>query len=132
MGQFMEALNNQTVLDDLGLTIDTFQGELPNVDEVSETGGRDSRGAVTHSGRFFQVIKHELSMDGSLDFNFPISTSQQQQQQQQLQQQQQQSNTNLSMEAGLLGSASVVSPAVAPQMQYPTPRTSVTTPSWVH
>lgn len=35
MGQFMEALNNQTVLDDLGLTIDTFQGELPNVDEVS-------------------------------------------------------------------------------------------------
>lgn len=34
MGQFMEALNNQTVLDDLGLTIDTFQGELPNVDEV--------------------------------------------------------------------------------------------------
>lgn len=35
MGQFMEALNNQTVLDDLGLNIDTFQGELPNVDEVS-------------------------------------------------------------------------------------------------
>lgn len=34
MGQFMEALNNQTVLDDLGLNIDTFQGELPNVDEV--------------------------------------------------------------------------------------------------
>lgn len=30
----MEALNNQTVLDDLGLNIDTFQGELPNVDEV--------------------------------------------------------------------------------------------------
>lgn len=36
MGQFMEALNNQTVLDDLGLNIDTFQGELPNVDEVSK------------------------------------------------------------------------------------------------
>uniref|UniRef100_A0A1B0GKI0 Uncharacterized protein n=2 Tax=Lutzomyia longipalpis TaxID=7200 RepID=A0A1B0GKI0_LUTLO len=52
MGQFMEALNNQAIIDDLGLNIDSFHGGLPNVDEV---------------------IKHELSMDGSLDFNFPIS-----------------------------------------------------------
>ena len=119
----MEALNNQTVLDDLGLTIDTFQGELPNVDEVSETGVRDSRGAGTHSGRQLQVIKHELSMDGSLDFNFPMQT-QHQQQQQQLQ-----SNNQVSMmgtETGLqLGNPA----AVVSQMPY---STSTTTPSWVH
>lgn len=82
------------------------------------------------------MIKHELSMDGSLDFNFPMSTNQQQQHQQQQQQQQLQSNNNnLSMvgaESGLIGNTNVVSPAVAPQMQYPTPRTSVNTPSWVH
>lgn len=79
-----------------------------------------------------QVIKHELSMDGSLDFTFPMSTNQQSQLQHH--QQQQQSNT---METGLqLGNASVVAPAVvaaAQQMPYSTTtRTSVTTPSWVH
>lgn len=35
MGQFMEALNNQAIIDDLGLNIDSFHGGLPNVDEVS-------------------------------------------------------------------------------------------------
>lgn len=36
MGQFMEALNSQTNLDDLNLNIDSFQGGLEcNVDEVS-------------------------------------------------------------------------------------------------
>lgn len=50
MGQLMGALNNSTVLDDLNLNIETFHGGFDcNVDEV---------------------IKHELSMDGSLDFNF--------------------------------------------------------------
>lgn len=51
MGQLMGALNNSsTVLDDLNLNIETFPGGFDcNVDEV---------------------IKHELSMDGSLDFNF--------------------------------------------------------------
>lgn len=35
MGQFMEALNSQTNLDDLALNIDSFQGGLEcNVDEV--------------------------------------------------------------------------------------------------
>lgn len=38
MGQFMEALNSQTNLDDLNLNIDSFQGGLEcNVDEVSGT-----------------------------------------------------------------------------------------------
>lgn len=36
MGQFMEALNSQTNLDDLNLNIDSFQGGLEcNVDEVN-------------------------------------------------------------------------------------------------
>ncbi|CAO1434847.1 unnamed protein product [Diamesa hyperborea] len=55
MGQFMEALNNQTNLDDLSLNLESFQGGLDcNVDEV---------------------IKHELSMGGPLDFNFLNVTS---------------------------------------------------------
>lgn len=49
MGQLMGALNNSTLLDDLNLNIETLPGFDCNVDEV---------------------IKHELSMDGSLDFNF--------------------------------------------------------------
>ncbi|PSN36691.1 Forkhead box protein O [Blattella germanica] len=50
MGQLMGALNNSTLLDDLNLNIETLHGGFDcNVDEV---------------------IKHELSMDGSLDFNF--------------------------------------------------------------
>lgn len=35
MGQFMEALNSQTNLDDIGLSLENFQGGLEcNVDEV--------------------------------------------------------------------------------------------------
>lgn len=50
MGQLMGALNNSTILDDLNINIESLQGGFDcNVDEV---------------------IKHELSMDGSLDFNF--------------------------------------------------------------
>jgi len=50
MGQLMGALNNNALLDDLNLNIETLQGGFDcNVEEV---------------------IKHELSMDGSLDFNF--------------------------------------------------------------
>ncbi|XP_063238028.1 forkhead box protein O isoform X2 [Bacillus rossius redtenbacheri] len=49
MGQLMGALNHGTIADDLNLNIETLQGFDCNVDEV---------------------IKHELSMDGSLDFNF--------------------------------------------------------------
>ncbi|XP_055325940.1 forkhead box protein O-like isoform X3 [Sitodiplosis mosellana] len=54
MGQFMEALNSQTNLDDLNLNIDSFQGGLEcNVDEL---------------------IQQELNIDGLLDINIPIST----------------------------------------------------------
>lgn len=50
MGQLMMGALNPTLLDDLNLNIETLQGGFDcNVDEV---------------------IKHELSMDGSLDFNF--------------------------------------------------------------
>ena len=68
MSQLMGVLNNNGPMpNDLDLNLDSLQGgfEDCNVDEV---------------------IKHELSMDGSLDFNF----SQQQLLQQQQQQQQQQ------------------------------------------
>lgn len=37
MGQFMEALNNQTNIDDLNINLESFPGGLEcNVDEVSE------------------------------------------------------------------------------------------------
>lgn len=50
MGQLMGALNNSALLDDLNINIESLQGGFDcNVDEV---------------------IKHELSMDGNLDFNF--------------------------------------------------------------
>ncbi|KAK0076267.1 hypothetical protein PV325_005671 [Microctonus aethiopoides] len=53
MGQLMGALNNTTLLDDLNINIEGLQGGFDcNVDEV---------------------IKHELSMDGTLDFNFQHS-----------------------------------------------------------
>ncbi|XP_046667967.1 forkhead box protein O isoform X2 [Homalodisca vitripennis] len=56
MGQLMGALNHPTLLDDLNLNIETIPGGFDcNVEEV---------------------IRHELSMDGNLDFNF---TQQQQQ-----------------------------------------------------
>lgn len=51
MGQLMGALNNSAILDDLNIiNIESCGGFDCNVDEV---------------------IKHELSMEGSLDFNFP-------------------------------------------------------------
>ncbi|XP_026476794.1 forkhead box protein O-like [Ctenocephalides felis] len=50
MGQLMGALNNSALLDDLNINIETIPGGFDcNVDELT---------------------KHELSMDGSLDFNF--------------------------------------------------------------
>ncbi|XP_046618214.1 forkhead box protein O [Neodiprion virginianus] len=50
MGQLMGALNNATLLDDLNINIESLHGGFDcNVEEV---------------------IKHELSMEGSLDFNF--------------------------------------------------------------
>lgn len=53
MGQLMGALNNSTLLDDLNINIESLHGGFDcNVEEV---------------------IKHELSMDGTLDFNFQQS-----------------------------------------------------------
>ncbi|XP_048514911.1 forkhead box protein O isoform X1 [Athalia rosae] len=53
MGQLMGALNHATLLDDLNINIESLDGGFDcNVDEV---------------------IKHELSMDGTLDFNFQQS-----------------------------------------------------------
>ncbi|XP_076289941.1 forkhead box, sub-group O [Lasioglossum baleicum] len=50
MGQLMGALNSSTILDDLNINIESLHGGFDcNVEEV---------------------IKHELSMDGTLDFNF--------------------------------------------------------------
>lgn len=50
MGQLMGALNNPPILDDFNINIETLHGGFDcNVDEV---------------------IKHELSMDETLDFNF--------------------------------------------------------------
>lgn len=90
MGQLMGALNNHTLLDDLNLNIESLQGGFDcNVDEV---------------------IKHELSMDGSLDFNFST------------QHHIQQVSVQQEMHA-----------AVAPSPQTPSQySTAVTAPSWVH
>ncbi|XP_053977748.1 forkhead box protein O [Hylaeus volcanicus] len=52
MGQLMGALNNSTILDDLNINIEDHGGFACTVEEV---------------------IKHELSMDGTLDFNFQQS-----------------------------------------------------------
>ncbi|XP_026688498.1 forkhead box protein O-like, partial [Diaphorina citri] len=52
MGQVLSSLNS-SVLDDFNLNIESLQGFDCNVDEV---------------------IRHELSMEGGLDFNFPSST----------------------------------------------------------
>lgn len=68
----MEALNNQTNIDDL-INLESIQGGLDcNVDEV---GGRlDALHIlIVYTIFSFQVIKHELSMEGSLDFNFPMN-----------------------------------------------------------
>lgn len=87
MGQLMGALNNSSILDDLN--IESFQGGFDcNVDEV---------------------IKHELSMEGSLDFNF-TNAHQTMNQQQELH--------------SVVTNAQTVPP--------PSYSSSVTTPSWVH
>ncbi|CAM6031865.1 unnamed protein product, partial [Sphagnum compactum] len=108
MGQFMEALNGQTHLDDLNINLEPFQGGLDcNVDEV---------------------IKHELSVDGSLDFNFPMAH-------------QQQHNghnsyticTTQPQETVLSTlNGTTTSPSVVVQHGQYVARQSVTPPSWVH
>lgn len=87
MGQLMGALNNQQLLDDLNINIESLPGGFEcNVDEV---------------------IKHELRMEGTLDFNFSNANHQ---------------NMPLQQEVNN------APPAGAP----PAYSTTVTTPSWVH
>lgn len=82
MGQFIEALNNQTNLDDLNLNIDSFQGGLEcNVDEVIYRLSMCLFSLFSHkilsiffSIRNTQLIQQELNIDGLLDINIPIST----------------------------------------------------------
>lgn len=91
MGQLMGALNSSTLLDDLNINVESLQGGFDcNVEEL---------------------IKHELSMEGSLDFNFPS--------QQQNVVPQQESHTH----TGITNSQPSAPPAYS---------TTVTTPSWVH
>lgn len=103
MGQFMEALNNQTNIDDININLESFPGGLEcNVDEV---------------------IKHELSMEGSLDFNFPMSNHSTYTP----------TNSSNSQDSTISAIAATPNQATAPlpHGQY-TARTSVTPPSWVH
>ncbi|KRT81762.1 hypothetical protein AMK59_5343 [Oryctes borbonicus] len=87
MGQLMGALNN-SVLDDLNINIESLQGGFDcNVDEV---------------------IKHELSIEGSLDFNFPNSHQ----------------NMNQQSDGHMASNQQTVAP--------PSYSSSVTNPSWVH
>ncbi|XP_008201201.1 forkhead box protein O isoform X2 [Tribolium castaneum] len=89
MGQLMGALNNSTVLDDLNINVESFQGGFDcNVEEL---------------------IKHELSMEGSLDFNF---ANQQQ---------------------SVVPQSETISGITSTQASAPPPySTTATTPSWVH
>lgn len=89
MGQLMGALNNSAILDDLNINIESFQGGFDcNVDEV---------------------IKHELSMEGSLDFNFTGSHH-----------------------PSMVVSQPDVRPVVGSNNQTSAPPSYSTTPSWVH
>ncbi|XP_044258347.1 forkhead box protein O isoform X2 [Tribolium madens] len=89
MGQLMGALNNSTVLDDLNINVESFQGGFDcNVEEL---------------------IKHELSMEGSLDFNFP------------------------NQQQGVVPQGETISGITSSQASAPPPySTTATTPSWVH
>lgn len=92
MGQLMGALNNSTILDDLNINVESLQGGFDcDIEEL---------------------IKHELNMEGNLDFNFPN--------QQQNGQQQQTNETH-----------TVISSNNQPTNPPPT-YSATTTPSWVH
>lgn len=93
-----------------------------------------------------QVIKHELSVDGSLDFNFPMA--QNQQQQHHLSQQAHPNSHNISYHNNTVGNNNTPEPLntlndPAETTQTPSQvvmtqhgqfanRPSVTPPSWVH
>ncbi|XP_050069225.1 forkhead box protein O isoform X2 [Anopheles maculipalpis] len=102
MGQVMEALNSQTNIDDININVESF----PCVDEV---------------------LKHELSLEGSLDFsNLPLSIH---------------NNYAAPNNSNSSDSSSGISAMTAPSPNQQTAahnhgqyaaRTSVTPPSWVH
>lgn len=118
MGQFIEALtynSQQPVIDDFN--IDAFPGGLVcNVEEV---------------------IKHELSMDGSLDFNFPAQNQQYNSQNNNTNTTNNNNNNNntantvLTPESTLATSQSQTTSPHS-QVQYTARTTNVTSPSWVH
>ncbi|CAD7090410.1 unnamed protein product [Hermetia illucens] len=107
MGQFIEALNNQqTQIEEFNL--DTFQGGLEcNVEEL---------------------IQQELSIDGLLDINIPITTSNQNTTS--LTNTQQATTTTTAV--GTLGVPQSQSTANSSHTRVPYSQTSVTPPSWVH
>lgn len=129
MGQVMEVLtqSHSTNLDDLGLDIDSFHGGLEcNVNEVI------SFSLCPFARSFFkcfffafllQVIQQELSIDGLLDINIPISNHNNSG-----------SHTNTT-QTNSMSSLSLSSPNQTSSShsisQYPQ-NTSVTPPSWVH
>ncbi|XP_074028904.1 forkhead box, sub-group O isoform X1 [Leptinotarsa decemlineata] len=91
MGQLMGALNNSAILDDLNINVESLQGGFEcNVEEL---------------------IKHELNMEGSLDFNFP--------------------NQQQGVVPAQTESHSVMT-NTQPSAPPPSYSTTATTPSWVH
>uniref|UniRef100_A0A182U449 Fork-head domain-containing protein n=1 Tax=Anopheles melas TaxID=34690 RepID=A0A182U449_9DIPT len=102
MGQVMEALNSQTNIDDININVEAF----PCVDEV---------------------LKHELSLEGSLDFsNLPLSIHNSYAAP---------NNSNSSDSSSGISAMTAPSPnqqAAAHNHGQYAARTSVTPPSWVH
>ncbi|KAK0161377.1 hypothetical protein PV327_009853 [Microctonus hyperodae] len=95
MGQLMGALNNTTLLDDLNINIEGLQGGFDcNVDEV---------------------IKHELSMDGTLDFNFQHSII---------------DSSSIDVSAGDITQSNTILPNN--QVDSASSNTQTAPPSWVH
>lgn len=151
MGQFMEALNSQTNLDDLNLNIDSFQGGLEcNVDEVINRFHCDlfdlrsksrfcksiffdnnkrfhyisllfSFFPIPHPHTIRQLIQQELNIDGLLDINIPISTHYTGSHLNQTQ------NTSIGLPLPQTSDATKLH-----SVQSTTQSAGVTSPSWVH
>lgn len=128
MGQFMEALNSQTNLDDLNLNIDSFQGGLEcNVDEVRHSDlffirmkfmKIPNKMFTLFCFSNFQLIQQELNIDGLLDINIPISN------------QYVGSHMNTTQNASI--GLSQVENETSKLHNVQTTQAGVTSPSWVH
>lgn len=139
MGQFMEALNSQTNLDDLGINLESFQGGLEcNVDEVYiNIHINDMIYVFMFNNNYLmynlsfikiciyiycaQVIQSELNIDGLLDINIPITNHNSNGSH---------TNTTQSNSIGSISLPQTQSTTSHSKVQYP--QTSVTSPSWVH